>query len=770
MAHRSAVAWIGLLGAVALAGCGGGGEDIPPAVNQPPVATIAAPAAGALFSAGQTLTFSGTATDAADGALATSSLTWWVELHHDAHTHPFQPETPGGSGTVTIPTRGETAETVFYRFHLRAIDRGGASTTTTRDVLPRKARVTLATQPAGLQLTLDGQPVYAPHGFTGVVGMERDLGAADQALSGRRYRFVSWSNGGSALHTQSTPAADTTLTATFVDIGPANNQPPTVSLSAAATASTGVVLPLGATAADADGRIVRVGFFEDGTLLGEDTTAPYAWAWTPTAAGIRRLTAQATDDRGATTTSTAVSVNVSQPAADAQPPVVTSGSPVNLATGLTGTITFSVNASDNVGVTQVEFQADGVPLNTVSGASPYSATVDTMAFASGQHVLRARARDAAGNVSAWTSATVQFGGSRSQPAGITRNEGWVTGLSAATAFAQAPDGRLFVTQQGGALRVVKNGTLVNATLLATPFLSVTVDPAGERGLLGVAFHPNFTSNGFVYVYYTTPAGGTHNRISRFTASSANPDVAQAGSEQILVDLPMLSGATNHNGGALHFGVDGKLYVGVGDNADSATAPSLTSPFGKLLRFNDDGSIPADNPHAATQTGLARAIWARGLRNPFTFAVQPGTGRIHINDVGQNTWEEINLGAPGADYGWPDSEGPDNITGTRSAPLFAYKHSAATPAGSGPGGFFTGFAIAGGTFYPADGRLPAPWKGAYFFADYVSRFIGAIDLINGNGNAAYAFGSVGDNPVDLLAAADGALLVLTRSGIVRFGVP
>ena len=311
--------------------------------------------------------------------------------------------------------------------------------------------------------------------------------------------------------------------------------------------------------------------------------------------------------------------------------------------------------------------------------------------------------------------------------------------------------------------MVKNGAL-----LATPFVTLTVDPSGERGLLGVAFHPNFAANGHLYVYYTSTENGTHNRISRFTA---NGDLALVGSELKLVDLPTLSSATNHNGGALHFGADGKLYVGVGENAQPSLAPDLSSPFGKLLRFNEDGSIPSDNPHFTTQTGLARAIWARGLRNPFTFAVQPGTGRIHINDVGQNTWEEVNVGTPGADYGWPASEGPDNVTAGRSGPLYAYKHSAAAPPGSGPGGFFVGFAIAGGSFYPAsgaNGALGAPWRGNYFFADYVSRFIGALDLANGN--AAYAFGSVSGSPVDVLAAADGALLVLTRGGIVRFSAP
>jgi glucose/arabinose dehydrogenase len=745
-----------------LAACGGGGGDSN-TPNQAPSARIVSPATGALFSAGQTLTVTVEGSDAEDGALAASRLSWWMELHHDSHTHPAQPVTAGTGGTVTIPVRGETSDNIFYRLHLRATDSAGLQTEVTRDILPRKARITLNTQPAGLALTLDGQPFTAGQTFTGVVGIERDLGAADQISGGRRYRFASWSDGGAANHVLSTPAADTTLVATFTDLGPEANQAPQVTLSAPSTATTGVAVNLTANATDPDGNVARVQFFDGNTLLGEDSSLPFALSWTPTTTGSRSLTARATDNLGASTTSAAISINVSAASADLQAPTVQLTSPAAWASGLSASITLAASASDNVGVASVEFQVDGVAVSSPLTAPPYSVTVDSTAYASGQHVLRARARDAAGNVSAWAEATVQFAGSRSQPQGVTRNESWVTGLSSATAMAQAPDGRLLVTQQGGSLRVVKNGSL-----LSTPFLSLTVDPAGERGLLGVALHPQFASNGWLYVYYTTTSGGTHNRISRFTASTSNPDVAQAGSEVILVDLPALSSATNHNGGALHFGVDGKLYVGVGDNANSATAPNLANPFGKLLRFNDDGSIPTDNPHYSTQTGLARAIWARGLRNPFTFAVQPGTGRIHINDVGQNTWEEINLGVAGADYGWPASEGPDNITAGRTAPLFAYRHSAASPAGSGPGGFFVGFAVAGGSFYPANGALGAPWRGNYFFADYVSQFIGAIDL--SNGNAAYSFGRVSGSPVDLLAASDGSLLVLTRNSIVRFSAP
>lgn len=444
---------------------------------------------------------------------------------------------------------------------------------------------------------------------------------------------------------------------------------------------------------------------------------------------------------------------------DGLAPTVALNAPANFASGLQGTLTLAAQASDNVAVTQVDFEVDGLPGGSDSDA-PYAASVDTSRFAAGQHVVRARARDAAGNLSPWASATVHFGGSQAVPAGFTKDERFVTGLNQATALAQAPDGRLLIAEQGGAVRVVKAGQL-----LLQPFVQLAVDAAGERGLIGLTLHPDFPAIPHVFVHYTSNAGAVHNRISRFTALG---DVALPASELVLVELPALSAATNHNGGALHFGSDGKLYVGVGENADPARAQDLSSPLGKLLRFNEDGSIPADNPFAGTQTGLARAIWAYGLRNPFTFAVQPVSGRIHINDVGQNTWEEINVGVAGANFGWPASEGPDNISAAIVAPLFTYSHSAAQPAGSGPGGFFTGFSIAGGTFYPVSGTFAPPYRGNYFFADFVSRFIGRLD--SANGNAAYAFASVSDTPVDLLVASDGALLVLGRSSVTRISAP
>ncbi len=163
-------------------------------------------------------------------------------------------------------------------------------------------------------------------------------------------------------------------------------------------------------------------------------------------------------------------------------PTATLTAPAEFASGLTGSVALAANATDDVGVASVEFQIDGAPLSTATTA-PYAANVDTTQYASGQHVhvMRVRAIDGAGNASAWSSATVSFAGTRTQPAGFTRDSSWVTGLSGATAIAQAPDGRMLVTEQGGgALRVVTAG----GSLVSTPATTLSVDASGERGLLG----------------------------------------------------------------------------------------------------------------------------------------------------------------------------------------------------------------------------------------------------------------------------------------------
>ena len=321
-----------------------------------------------------------------------------------------------------------------------------------------------------------------------------------------------------------------------------------------------------------------------------------------------------------------------------------------------------------------------------------------------------------------------------------------SGMSVPTAMAFAPDGRLFVTQQNGKLRVIKNGTL-----LATPFVTLTVDANGERGLLGVAFDPDFTTNHFVYVYYTVPDSPAHNRVSRFTA---NGDVAVAGSETVILELNTLTAATNHNGGALHFGPDDKLYVAVGDNASAANAQTLNNRLGKLLRINPDGTIPGDNPFFKQASGANRAIFALGLRNPFTFAFQPDTGRLFINDVGQNTWEEINEGVAGANYGWPKCEGDCSPpSASFQDPFYTYDHG-------------SGCAIVGGAFYnPTVVQFPSVYVGKYFFSDYCDNWIRYFDPDHPPAtNAAPAFATgLHDSPADLQVGPDGSLYYLVRSG-------
>ena len=163
------------------------------------------------------ISYAGTASDPEDGALPASAFTWRVDFHHDAHSHPFMPSTSGvTSGSFTIPTTGHTETNVWYRVVLTVSDAGGLTQTTFRDVLPRKTNLTIATNPAGLQLRLDGQPTATPLTFESVVGIQRGLEApATQLSGGTTYEFVSWSDGGAAIHTISTPAAATTYTATY---------------------------------------------------------------------------------------------------------------------------------------------------------------------------------------------------------------------------------------------------------------------------------------------------------------------------------------------------------------------------------------------------------------------------------------------------------------------------------------------------------------------------------------------------------------------------
>jgi uncharacterized repeat protein (TIGR03806 family) len=348
--------------------------------------------------------------------------------------------------------------------------------------------------------------------------------------------------------------------------------------------------------------------------------------------------------------------------------------------------------------------------------------------------------------------TLLVAGPAPLPAAIWLPEGFTEtqvarGLTGATAMEVAPDGRIFVCEQTGTLRVVKHDSL-----LPRPFATLTVDSSWERGLLGVALDPHFGQNQYIYLNYIAPSPYPHHRISRFTADG---DVARPGSEVILFEgdnQNQLGGGVKngHQGGAIHFGADGKLYVAIGDQTAGAPAQDLKTLQGKLLRLNPDGSIPADNPFVHNTGGKYRAIWALGLRNPFCFAVQPGTGRLFINDVGGAN-EEINEGVAGANYGWPTTDhGPTHDPRFRG-PLYWYPESS----------------ITGGTFYnPPRSQFPSVYTGKYFFADFKAGWIKTLDPDDPRRVTDFATGFGQWTVVDLKVGLDGSLYYLSRNMWVR----
>jgi glucose/arabinose dehydrogenase len=293
-----------------------------------------------------------------------------------------------------------------------------------------------------------------------------------------------------------------------------------------------------------------------------------------------------------------------------------------------------------------------------------------------------------------------------------------TGLSAPLFFA-APlnDGRVFIVEQGGRIRVVRNGVLQT-----TPFLDIStrVLSGGERGLLSVAFHPQYATNRYFYVYFTTQTNGDI-RIERFTTTS-DPDVADPTTSKLIITAPH-STYVNHNGGLLAFGPDGMLYAGLGDGGGGGdplgNGQNFNSLLGSLLRLDvdhgDPYAIPADNPFVG-QANRKGELWAKGLRNPWRYAFDRITGRLYIADVGQDAFEEIDV-APanmgGINYGWNIMEGFSCWNATTCTqtglqlPVLDYSHS-------------NGCSITGGYVYR--GSAIPEINGNYFYADYCSGWL------------------------------------------------
>jgi glucose/arabinose dehydrogenase len=351
-------------------------------------------------------------------------------------------------------------------------------------------------------------------------------------------------------------------------------------------------------------------------------------------------------------------------------------------------------------------------------------------------------------------------------------------VPAPTALAATPDGRKLVTEQSGRLRVIKFGFL-----LATPALDISAKVCAniERGLLGVAVDPHFVTNGFVYLYYTfrkfadcaiRTAQVPVNRVSRFTMTG---DTINPASEKILIGgMPSFGG--NHNAGFVGFGKDGMLYISVGDGGcdytgtsgcaqDNDTSRRRNTPLGKVLRITSAGGIPADNPFTGPGTvrcnlgagplgTICQETFLRGLRNPFKLAFHPDAKktRFYVNDVGQNTWEEIDRAERGSDYGWNVREGfcatgsttdcgraPAGLTN----PVFAYGRSEGCTT------------ITGGVFVPK-GVWPAKYDSRYLFGDFgCGKIFGLVRSARGDLKAkVFAEGLGGGGPVALLFAVHG----------------
>ena len=326
--------------------------------------------------------------------------------------------------------------------------------------------------------------------------------------------------------------------------------------------------------------------------------------------------------------------------------------------------------------------------------------------------------------------------------------------------APAGDSRLFVVEQTGRVRIIRGGAL-----LAQPFLDLTakVLSGGERGLLSIAFHPDYATNGYLYASYTDLAGDT--KIERYTVSATNADAVDAATAQHV--LSVAQPYANHNGGLVLFGPDGMFYVGLGDGGSGGDphnyGQSTSTLLGKLLRLDVDGgtpySIPPGNPFIGQPNARAE-IWALGLRNPWRFAFDRVAGLLYVADVGQSEWEEVHV-APanraGVNYGWRVLEGSEcygaptcNAQGLER-PVLEYSHD-------------EGCSITGGVVYRGS-RMPAI-AGHYFYSDYCTGFLRSFRYAGGQAvdRRGWSVGSLG-SVLSFGEDAAGEMYVLSANGRV-----
>ncbi len=509
----------------------------------------------------------------------------------------------------------------------------------------------------------------------------------------------------------------------------ADTQPPTTPTGLTQTAATETSATVTWTASTDNVAVAGYGLYPGGSTSA--TTATFGGL---TCGAGRLVGVDAYDAAG--NRSPQATLTVTAAACDTAPPAVQLTSPAAGPVG--GTVTVAATASDDRGVAGVRFRVDGADLGGEDTSAPYSVQWDTTQSPSGNHTLTAVARDAAGNVT--TSAPVQVTVTNTAPNFV--NDRVVIGLDEPTDLTWTPDGRMLITERDGTVWVVQPGA---SSVDPVPLIQLpSVAHDNERGLLGIAVHPAFAQNGFVYLFFTH--GSLRNRVSRFVVSGGT---AAPASEQVVWQNPETADVW-HQGGDLAFGPDGFLYISVGDHLRGHTVQELDSYNGKILRVAADGSVPADNPFHDGAGPNLDAIWIRGLRNPFRFSIDAPTGRMLIGDVGQGTTEEINVGVRGGNYGWPQCEGTCGVAGMTS-PIHSYGHVNHDAA------------VIGGFVYRGT-QFPEEYRGDYFFADYSMNWIKRLELDGaGNVTAVRNFepldGSVDGpygEPVSLAEGPDGSL--------------
>ncbi len=352
---------------------------------------------------------------------------------------------------------------------------------------------------------------------------------------------------------------------------------------------------------------------------------------------------------------------------------------------------------------------------------------------------------------------------------------FATGLSSIVEITHAGDNRLFIVEQAGIIKILNPNGAINAT----PFLDISslVEFGGERGLLGLAFAPDYATSGRFYINYTDNSSVTEPNtvIARYTVSS-NPNIANSSGTILLTYKQPFP---NHNAGKLAFGKDNFLYIGSGDGGSAGDpgdrAQDVTSHFGKLLRIDVSGAsytIPTTNPYANSANGASDPrpeIFAIGLRNPWKFSFDKDNGDLWIADVGQKGYEEINKvtnsGTPGDNYGWRCYEGinhPFDITGNcpsggfnnTVSPVAEYAHT-----GVGCTGSITGGYLYRGTLYP-------DFSGKYFFADYCKRTIGILTNTGTSWSLASQTPNITNNWTTFGEDVNGELYIASNSTIYK----